>query len=112
MDPKELVITNDSWKHANHAEMKVSGGGNGETRKRDSLRNVAKTDAVLLCTDFAVQVISDVFAGKVRKIFDQMTDSHRFGDHGDSSLIPPSCGNLFRARCNDIDSYTPPFVRS
>jgi len=45
LDPKELVITNDSWKHANHAEMKVSGGGNGETH-------------------FAVQVISDVFAGK------------------------------------------------
>ncbi|KAG2078891.1 bola-like protein [Suillus decipiens] len=47
LQPSKLIITNESQLHRHHAAMLSQGGGNGETH-------------------FAVQVISDVFKGKVR----------------------------------------------
>lgn len=33
LQPSVLTITNDSWKHRNHAAMRDQNGGNGETRR-------------------------------------------------------------------------------
>ncbi|KAJ8455091.1 hypothetical protein ONZ45_g19055 [Pleurotus djamor] len=45
LQPSELVIVNDSWKHRHHVAMKEQDGGNGETH-------------------FSIQIVSDAFKGK------------------------------------------------
>jgi len=49
LNPKVLVVRNDSGKHAHHAAMKESGGGDGETH-------------------FTVAVVSETFADKASEI--------------------------------------------
>lgn len=45
LEPTDLTIKNDSWKHRHHTTMRERNGGNGETH-------------------FSIRVVSDAFEGK------------------------------------------------
>jgi len=67
LNPKVLVVRNDSGKHAHHAAMKESGGGDGETH-------------------FTVAVVSETFADKSpmqrhRLIYAALSDELGAGVH-------------------------------
>ncbi|KAF8305582.1 bola-like protein [Clavulina sp. PMI_390] len=65
--PNELVISNDSWKHAHHAAMKAPGAATGETH-------------------FNIKVVSEVFSGKTtmqrhRLIYGALSEELNHGLH-------------------------------
>ncbi|KAF7428270.1 hypothetical protein PC9H_007491 [Pleurotus ostreatus] len=67
LEPSELTITNDSWKHRHHVAMREQGGGSGETH-------------------FSVQIVSEAFKGKNtmqrhRMIYSLLSDEFSKGLH-------------------------------
>ncbi|OCH95174.1 bola-like protein [Obba rivulosa] len=67
LQPAELNITNDSWKHRHHVAMKAQDGGNGESH-------------------FSIQVVSEAFKGKTtmqrhRMIYAALSDELAQGLH-------------------------------
>ena len=80
LKPSQLEITNDSWQHRHHRSMRAEGGGNGETRTYFLCyashviplpwRAVLTMPFGAGSTDFTINIVSEVFQGKVCTLFE------------------------------------------